>query len=108
MQSGAWKKCELALVVLGLGLFGLSRPAFGQLQAGRIVGTVYDPQHATVPSAVVSVIDLATNLSKRVTASSTGDYVVTPLDPGTYRISATATGFQTTVQDGIELVVGQA
>src|SRR5436190_11747134 len=71
-----------------------------------MVGTVYDPQHASVAGATVTVTDVATNLSKRVTADGAGDYVVTPLDPGTYSVSATAPGFQTTVRSGIELTVG--
>ena len=81
--------------------------ALAQVQSGRIVGTVYDPQHAVVTNATVTVTDTATNLTRRVTTNTTGDFVITPLDPGTYRISATALGFQTTVQTGLELVVGQ-
>ena len=83
-------------------------PVLAQVQAGRIVGTVYDPQQATVPGAVVTVTNAATNISRRVTSSADGEYVATPLEPGIYRVSATATGFETTVQTGIELQVGQA
>ena len=35
-----------------------------------------------------------------------GDYVITPLDPGTYQVSATALGFQTTIQGNVELTIG--
>ncbi len=82
--------------------------ASAQVQAGRIVGTVYDPQHATVPAASVTVTDVATNLAKKVSADASGAYVVTPLLPGTYTVSAGAPGFQTTIRQGIELTVGQA
>src|SRR4051794_6539642 len=82
--------------------------AFGQVQASRMVGAVYDPQRATVAGATVTVTDVATNIAKRVTTDAAGDYVVTPLQPGTYSVSATAPGFQTTVRGGIELAVGQA
>ena len=51
---------------------------------------------------------MATALAHKVTADSSGDYVVTPVLPGMYTISATSPGFQTTVQSGIELTVGQA
>ena len=101
-------RCQArGLVFLVCALF-CAVPAFAQVQAGRIVGTVYDPQRATIANATVVVTDVATNLSRRATTNSTGDYVVTPLEPGTYRITATASGFQTTVQTGTELVVGQA
>ena len=78
-----------------------------QIQAGRIVGTIYDPNKAVVPGAGVTVKDLATNISTKVVANETGDYVVTPLNPGTYSVSATAPGFETSVRSGIELMVGQ-
>jgi hypothetical protein len=83
-------------------------PILAQVQAGRIVGTVYDPNRALVPNATVVVTETATNLAKKVTADAAGDFVVTPLNPGTYSVSATAPGFRTTVQTGIELQVGQA
>jgi hypothetical protein len=61
-----------------------------------------------VPGASVTVTDLATNVSRRVTTDGSGSYVVTPLDPATYTVSATGAGFQTTTRAGIELTVGQA
>ncbi len=81
---------------------------FAQLQSGRILGTVYDPQHAGIPGATVVVTNLATNIAKTVVTDSEGNYVVTPLDPGNYRVSAEIPGFQTTVRDGMPLTVGQA
>ena len=79
-----------------------------QLQDGRIVGIVSDPQHAVVPGATVTVTNTGTNISETVTTDKSGNYVVTPLDPGSYIVSAAATGFQTTVRNGIELTVGQS
>jgi hypothetical protein len=37
-----------------------------------------------------------------------GNYVVTPLDPGTYHVTAEMSGFQTTRREGLVLTVGQA
>src|SRR5260370_41901169 len=102
MQTGRWPKFVAITILAAVA------PAFAQVQAGRMVGTIYDPQHAAVPGAIVTVTDVATNISKRATADSAGDYAVTPLDPGGYSISPTAPGFQTTIRGGIELVVGQA
>ncbi|PYR03453.1 MAG: hypothetical protein DMF97_01980 [Acidobacteria bacterium] len=79
-----------------------------QVQAGRILGTVYDPQHAGIPGATVTVANLATNVARTVTTTAEGQYVVTPLDPGTYRVSAEIQGFQPAVRDGVELTVGQS
>ena len=79
-----------------------------QLQSGRILGTVYDPQHAGIPGATVVITNLATNIAKTVITDSEGNYAVTPLDPGNYRVSAEIPGFQTTVREGLPLTVGQA
>src|SRR6185295_14835718 len=85
-----------------------SAPLSAQLQTGRLLGTVLDEQHAAVPGATVTVTNLATNIARTVTSDGEGNYVVTPLEPGTYRISASLQGFQTTVRERVELTVGQS
>jgi hypothetical protein len=82
--------------------------AFAQLQSGRVVGSVYDPQHSGIPGATVSVTNVATNIVRSVITDSEGNYVITPLDPGTYNVSAEVPGFQKTVREGLELTVGQS
>src|SRR5205809_759722 len=79
-----------------------------QLQTGRVVGTVFDEQHAGIPGATITVINLATNIARSVATDAEGHYVVTPLDPGTYRVSGALSGFQTTARDRVELAVGQS
>ena len=79
-----------------------------QLQAGRIVGQVFDPQHAAVPGATITVTNSATNVTEKEKTDASGSYVVTPLNPGVYSVSASAQGFQTTVRNSIQLTVGQA
>src|SRR5712691_9282464 len=82
--------------------------ALAQLNAGRIVGAVGDPSHAAVPRATVVVTDAATGLSVTVTTSERGDYVVTPLNPGVYRVTVTLDGFQTALVEAVEVQVGQS
>jgi len=108
MLASVWAKRNRVLPLAVASMVFPAAAVFAQLQSGRIVGTIYDPQHAAVPVATVTVTDLATNISRSVVTDSAGDYVITPLDPGVYKLSAAAAGFQTTVRTGIELVVGQA
>ena len=65
MHHHAWKKSLYALSLIGACLL-TGATAFAQLQAGRIVGQVYDPQHAAVPGATVTVANSSTNLSQVV------------------------------------------
>ena len=95
-------------VLLALFSTLLGTTAFAQLQTGRLLGTVYDQQHAGMPGVTVTVTNLATNIARTIISDSEGNYVVTPLNPGMYKVSAALQGFQTTVREGIELTVGQA
>jgi hypothetical protein len=81
-----------AVVVLALPWTARSTPVFAQLQAGRILSTVYDPQHAGIPGATVAVVNIATNETRTVVTDSEGKYVVTPIDPGIYRRGRSPTG----------------
>src|SRR5712664_3935515 len=76
----------VTLIVL-IALLTAQTSARAQVNAGRIVGTVSDPSHAIVPHATVVVTDIATGLSVTVITSERGDYVVTPLNPGVYRVT---------------------
>ena len=98
-----------ARIALVFALFTLvGTPALAQLQSGRIVGTVLDPQKAGIPGATITVINLATNQARLAITDTEGNYVVTPLDPGTYNVTAEMPGFQTTRREGLVLTVGQA
>ena len=96
-----------AALLVALSAFG-SATLSAQLQTGRILGAVFDEQHAGVPGATVAVTNLATNIARTAITDAEGNYVVTPLEPGVYRIGASLPGFQTTVRDRVELTVGQS
>ena len=81
--------------------------AAAQIQTGRLVGNVYDPNKAVVPNATVTVKNSATGIVRTVHTNEVGGYVVASLDPGTYEISVTAPGFRTSVRSGVEMQVGK-
>ena len=54
------------------------------------------------------MVNTATNITRTAVTDSEGNYVVTPLDPGTYNVTAEIPGFQTTRREGLVLTVGQA
>jgi hypothetical protein len=87
-------------------LSGATAPA--QISAGRIVGTVTDPNSAVVPGATVTILNIATNQSQTLTTNGVGDYVLTPVNPGMYRVTVTAGGFSRAEVDNVEVNVSQS
>src|SRR5215469_8077836 len=74
---------------------------------GTILGTVTDSTSAIVLNAKVTVTNTATNVDFRTTTSSAGDYNAPDLNPGTYKVTVEAPGFQKFITTGIVLTVNQ-
>jgi hypothetical protein len=75
---------------------------------GGIHGSITDPQGGVVPNATVSVTNIGTNSSVTVTTNADGGYRVTNLQPGTYRLETTVTGFAPARADNIIVEVGKS
>jgi outer membrane receptor protein involved in Fe transport len=69
-----------------------------QTETGQITGTVFDPAGAVLPKAPITATDVQTKAARSTTTSPAGTYVIPSLLPGTYEVTATAPGFQTTKQ----------
>jgi hypothetical protein len=89
----------LVLVVCHLTLVTVCTLAQSQT-TGRIAGTIKDANGAAIVGAEVAVKSLATTEERTVTTDADGNYAVTSLSSGTYRVSVTANGFK----KGIESV----
>jgi hypothetical protein len=74
---------------------------------GTILGTVTDATGAIVPNAKVTVTNTGTNVETRVTTSSGGDYNAPSLNPGSYKVTVEAPGFQKSVTNAFTLTVDQ-
>ena len=74
-----------------------STAAVSQVDRGAIVGIVTDPTGARVSGAQVTIISLSTDQPINVTTDEDGNYTAKLLKIGTYSVSATKPGFQTTV-----------
>lgn len=84
----------------------ISFPAMGQIESGTFSGTVTDPSGASIPAAVVTITNQATNVANTFQTNSTGVYRVSGLPPGLYSIKVEAQGFKTVVNRDLELTVG--
>ncbi|MBV8572968.1 MAG: carboxypeptidase regulatory-like domain-containing protein, partial [Acidobacteriaceae bacterium] len=63
-------------------------------QEGSITGSVRDASGAIIPNATVSVTSTEQGFTRTVATNTSGDYLVSGLQPGHYNIVVTAPGFQ--------------
>jgi len=78
-----------------------------QTVTGSFTGTVFDASGAAVNGAQVTVTNDSTNFSATVVTNSSGDYTVTNLQPGTYKITIAVAGFQTSIIRQAVLLINQ-
>src|SRR5687768_10252868 len=94
---------------IALALIIGAAPSFAQsTTTGGITGSIKDPQGGVVPNATITVTNTGTNASVTATTDSNGGYRVSNLQPGTYRIETTVSGFAPAKADNIIVEVGQA
>ncbi len=78
-----------------------------QTERGSISGVVTDSTGAVVPGATVTITNLATKSSQTLTTNDQGLYEAPFMLPATYKITAAAPGFSTSVVNEAVLNVGQ-
>ena len=79
--------------------------ALAQTNTGRIAGTVRDQSGAVVPNAKIVAVDPRTHATKETTSNEQGNYVIAAVQPGTYTVTTTASGFSKTVVSNLEVTV---
>src|SRR3954470_20565260 len=92
---------------LAILLLSVCGGVFGQSTRAVLVGNVTDPSGSAVAGAAVTATDQARNTMVKVTTGPEGQYTVTNLDPGTYRVSVEAKGFQVGTVSDVVLNVNQ-
>ena len=92
------------LIALGLA----SRPACAQSQAttGEVRGSVVDSTGAVLPGVTVVLSDSSRGISRTVVTNADGDFVAPLLPPGTYEMTSSLPGLQSSRHTGIRVTVG--
>lgn len=93
------------VILLAVCFFSGNVLMFGQALRGRIEGTVKDPQGQVVPNVAITAINTGTGETLNATSTNEGEFVLTEIKPGIYKISAEAAGFKKTSIDGITVQV---
>ena len=93
---------ELSLLSLLLLCLGLAPAVQAQTGGeGGIQGTVSDSTGAAIPNAIVTATNVDTGVSTKRQTTGAGLYTMSPILPGTYTVTATAQGFETTTQKNL-------
>ena len=75
--------------------------------AADLKGRVIDPSGRAVAMADVELTHTQTNTHLTTRSSTSGDYVFTNLNPGSYQLDVIANGFERLTRTGVTLMVGQ-
>ncbi len=96
------------LAITAVMLFTLlsAQPLRAQVDAGTILGTVSDASGAPINGAKVTLTNEGTSASLSTITGPEGSYKFTPLKIGSYKVTASFQGFQTTTQINIPVDVG--
>src|SRR5437763_16616342 len=102
LRSGIVKLVTL-IVFAGVG----SVHVCAQTGSGSITGVVRDATQSAVPAASVRITNTESGVALAATTNDEGLYRVNSVGPGTYRVEASAPGFDTTVRTDVVLTTAQ-
>ena len=88
-------------------LLAAGTAAWAQAGRGGINGTITDPTGALVPGAKVTALNHATGIAQSTVATGAGLYSFVSLNPGSYEVTASRTGFESVAQDNVTVNVDQ-
>jgi hypothetical protein len=82
--------------------------ANAQVLYGALSGTVTDPSYGVVPGAKVAAVEMQKGIRQDTITDSRGYYLFSELLPGVWKITISATGFNTSETDSIQLDANNA
>ena len=99
-------RAGLALA-LGL-LLGLSPDTAHAQATGSISGTAKDDSGAVLPGVTIEATNAATNSVRNATSGPDGFYTIPLVQPGTYSVKATLSGFSVSTRTGVKVNVSES
>ena len=105
--SRSLQKLVVISMTLAVLVLAAQLAAFCQINTATLSGSVKDSTDATIPRASVVVLQVATGISRTVTANDSGFFNVSLLQPGDYKVTISKDGFKTATES-IQLHVDQS
>jgi hypothetical protein len=106
MFSSPAKRTRITMAVVLLGVTLLPLPVFAQNASGSISAIVADRSGAVIPDAKVVLKNEATNVTRETTTNGAGLFTFPAVQPGSYTVTVSAPGLQTTQRTGIAMTQG--
>ncbi len=99
---------RLAMALLaGIVMMSGASSLRAQVVTGTLQGTVQDPSGRVLPGVTIQAVLVDRNLQRTVTTNGDGQYEIPFLPVGTYRVTASITGFKVQVQQNVDLRIDQ-
>src|SRR4051812_13477972 len=80
---------------------------YAQTGSGSITGVVRDATQSAVPAASIRITNTDSGVALTAITNDEGIYRVNSVGPGTYRVEASAPGFDTTLRTDVVLTTAQ-
>jgi hypothetical protein len=102
MQSSHRVRCgRYSLLVASLCLSIDVHPAWSQVLYGSLTGNITDPSGAAVANVKVDALHIGTGTSKSALTDERGSYLLSDLQPGSYKVTVSAPSFATRVMNEV-------
>lgn len=98
---------RILALVAALALFRAA-PATAQVTTAEVSGVVTDASGAVLPGATVTATNVGTGITRSTVSNEKGRYALLSLPLGGYKLTASISGFQTVVREGVTLTLGQS
>src|SRR5260370_42559656 len=97
------KRGKVRAILTCIATLALSAGAAAQTNRGGISGTVTDKSGAVVPQVTVTITNVGTNETYRVTTSKQGAYSVQNLNPVVYKFEVDVPGFKKAIVENVKV-----
>src|SRR5437899_3630470 len=107
-EEGEMNRIGVCVLAGFLALILTSGAAWAQATTAQISGTVKDQSGAVLPGVEITATQTATGVTRTTVSNETGNYVLSNLPSGPYKLEAVLPGFRSFVQTGIVLEVNSS
>ena len=97
------RRGRLRTIVTVVSALALATSAAAQVLYGLLTGTIADSTGGVLPGVQVTALNVATGVSADETTDARGVYQFSNLQPGTYRVTVSLSGFKKVVQENVRV-----